>query len=230
MTENKFFLRDGYTIEEKEQRILAKHFSIDNGIVTETIDDTSISIDDFREMNRDAKLGNLRNELSNQEYREFINDMFESYGKKGDKFNQQLYNLPPLSDVSNLDKKLEYFEGKSLTPTFNDIFTQPVYLNRIEIEDDHTTLRFNTASRTEEYESDKEIPILVLNEDGEIVSEIPEDQMVSIPTRTRVEVRIYKSLKYMSISNSDVPSSLQNEILNCINRIISMDLEADLDD
>ncbi|UPV76198.1 hypothetical protein M0R89_09135 [Halorussus limi] len=221
MTKNKFFLREEYTQQEKENRIRAEEFTVDNPPVLNILSGTRLTPDDVHDMGREEFLNIIREDISKERYDEFIDKMFEDYGRDGDRFNQQLFFIPPSADLDGLGDSLSKFTDGPLEKPFDFILTQPLYLNEIDIKENTIDLRFNTATHIEEYESDEEIPITVMDEDGNLVQKIPEDQKVSIPTKRRVEARIYKNERIISVSNSEVPSRLQTEIFNIILAVIN---------
>jgi len=229
MTENQFFFREEYTIEEMESRIRAGEFTIDNAPVYEILDDTQLTPDEAEDAGKEEILNILGDDLSNEDYYEFIEEMFVRYGHEGDRFNQQLFRLPPNHDLNNLRDSLERFEGGPLGQPFDSILSQPLYLNEIKEEDSNIDLRFNTSVDMEEYESEEEIPIQVIDEEGKRVDEIPEDNAVRIPTRSRIEARIYPNQKMISISNSEIPVRLQKEIFTVVLSIIT-DSSTDTED
>jgi hypothetical protein len=216
MTENKFFLRDEYTLDEKIDRVTADKFTIDNELVFNAIDGTSISPEQVSQEGKHWILNNLRNDLSWDEYTDFIDAMFRRYGKKGDIFNQQLLHFPKNIEMDGLFEKLERFEDGSLTDPFDFVLTQPLFINQLRKENDKIDVSFYTAAKFEEYESTEEIPIQIQDEEGEKVDELDPNQTVRVPMRRRVELRIYLNQKMMSISNSEIPDSLQNEICNAV--------------
>ena len=229
MTENQFFFREEYTLEEMESRIRAEEFTIDNPPVYEILDDTQLTPDGVEETGKEETLATLSSDLSEEAYYEFIEEMFDRYGHEGDRFNQQLFRLPPNHDLTDLRDSLERFEGGPLGQPFDAILSQPLYLNEINHEGGSIDLRFNTSVDMEEYESEEEIPIQIIDEEGNQVDEVSEDNAVRIPTRSRIEARIYQEQKMVSISNSEVPVRVQKEIFTVILSIIT-DSSADTQD
>lgn len=216
MSDNKFFLRDKYTLDEKIDRVTADKFTTDNELVFNTIDGTSVSPGEVSQNGKQWLLNNLREELSWSEYEDFIDEMFQIYGKKGDVFNQQLVHFPQNLETEGLYEKLERFEDGPLTKPFDFILTQPLFINQLRKKDGKIDVSFYTAAKFEEYESSENIPIQIQNDEGEKIEELSPEQSVRIPMRRRVELRIYLNHKMMSISNSEIPDRLQKEIYNMI--------------
>jgi hypothetical protein len=227
MTENKFFLRDEYTVDEKEERIRAEKFSIDSPPVLNVLDEANISAEEAKGFGKTDYLNKLSSRLSDDEYNEFIDEMFEEYGRKGDKFNQQLYFLPSDLEIEDLYEKLDQFTGGALHKPFDSILSHRLFLREIQMNDEKVDLRFNTAFDMQEFESNEETPIKILNEEGEEINELEEKQRVRVPNRQRIEARIYENEKVLSLSNSDVKDGIQTEIFNVVISIIIGDSEAD---
>lgn len=216
MTKNKFFLREDYTLDEKIDRVTADNFTLDSRDVFNAIDGTAVSPEQTSKEGKHWLLNNLREELSWDEYTDFINDMFRKHGKKGDIFNQQLVHFPNDLGTKGLFKKLKKFEDGPLTKPFDFILTQPLFINQLRKEDDKIDVSFYTAAKFEEYESKEDIPIQIQNEEGEKIDELGPEQSVRVPMRRRVELRVYLNHKMMSISNSEIPNRLQKEIYHVV--------------
>lgn len=221
MTDNKFFFRDEYTIEEMEDRIRAEDFILDNSPVYEIIDKVPLNPDKVDKMGKEEFLNTLGSKLDSSDYNDFISEMFKRYGHEGDRFNQQLFRLPPERDLDGLVNSLSRFEGGALTKPFDFVLTQPLHLKEVKTEGSKIDLRFNTSFKMEEYESDEEIPIKVFDKDDELVEKIPEDRVVKVPTKRRVEARIYPDMRLLSVSNSEIPDRLQKEIFSVVVAIIA---------
>ncbi|WP_264783162.1 hypothetical protein [Haladaptatus sp. T7] len=194
----------------------ADNFTIDNKEVFSIIEKTSISPEQVSQNGKRWFLNNLSNELTWQEYREFIDAMFREYGKEGSVFNQQLVHFPKNLETNGLYEKLKKYEENPLTEPFGAILTQPLFINQLEKQDNKIDVSFYTAVKFEEYESTEEIPIQVHDESGEKINELSPEQSVKVPMRRRVELRIYTNHKLMSISNSEIPGRLQKEIYNIV--------------
>ncbi len=189
---------------------------MNNEEVFTVIEKTRISPKQVSQEGKQWLLNNLRDELSWDEYTNFIDVLFQKHGKKGSVFNQQLVHFPRNLETDGLFEKLKKYEEDPLTGPFGAILTQPLFINQLQKKDDKIDVSFYTAVKFEEYESTEDIPIQVHNEEGEKINELRPEQSVRVPMRRRVELRIYTDRKIMSISNSKIPNRLQKEIYNVV--------------
>lgn len=216
MTDNKFFLRDEFSLNEKVSRLRADEFTIDNIPVLSIIDDLPLGPDEVSQMGKEEFLNNVRSEVSREEYREFIEEMFRKYGKKGDRFNQQLVRYPPNLETDDLREKISRYVDGPLQKPFDFILTQPLYINELREDEGRIDISFYTAADYSEYESEEDLPISILDSEGDRIQTLDPDEKVVVPIRRRAEVRIYTEERLMSISNSQISDRLQKEIYNII--------------
>ena len=94
---NKFIFRDGYTEYEKKNRINVDHFRNDHhGFVDQALSAAGLG-EDILNKRKSRFLNKLYSRLSEEEYNQFLDGMFEQYGEKGDRANLQLFRREGLT-------------------------------------------------------------------------------------------------------------------------------------
>lgn len=223
MTSNTFFTRDGYSTYEKRKRISAEIISPDTPEVREILGEIGEAPQEGGNLTKDAFFTRLQEELESEEYDEFVDTLFSEYGKKGDRFNIQLFEFAGEISYNKLVENVEEYEGYRLDNIFSDI-SDPVALDLVEPNENEgiVDLNFKVTERLKEIEADEDVPIQVRERGGEEseVREFGEGYEVIAPAGYRVEVRIYTKEGLAAVSNyNEIRDGLQTEIIDVINEI-----------
>ncbi|WP_158855073.1 hypothetical protein [Halorhabdus sp. CUG00001] len=227
---NKFFFRDEYTQNEKIDRIPASSFSTRSDVVSEFIDENIESEFQIDELTQEETINRIRIETSNEEFDEFIDDLFEEEGKRGDPFNIRLFEIPNKIDEDTLEDNCRNLEDIEFTEDIDGTLTT-LQLNNINphlgSEMNFVDLEFKTPIREEEYSPSQETPVEIINSSGEQVaySANPE-HTVRVMSNETIEARIYIDLNSVVISNSGVDKKHQEAITLIVDRLGQQTIEA----
>lgn len=223
MSNNTFFTREGYTTLEKRKRISADIISPNTSEVREMLEKIGEPPQEGSSLTKGDFFNRVKDDISREEYESFVDELFEAHGKKGDKFNIQLFTLSGDATFSNLVEGMEGYQGYRLDNTFSDI-GDPVALDVVNPDEEGgiVDLNFKVTERLKEIEADEDVPIQVRetgDEDSE-VREFGEGYEVIAPAGYRVEVRVYTEEGIAAVSNyNQIRDGLQTEIIDVINEV-----------
>lgn len=207
---NKFFLRDDYTTPEKRDRIHSSKINAGVDGFESVLDLYGYDPEHFGDLNKNEFFTRMGNELED-EYDDFVHDLWEEVGNKGDTFNLKILSLPPERDYSQVAESARDYEERRIDEVYGDI-SNVLSLRTVEDEDDYIDLGFRTAERITEITPDEEMPIIIRDAGGGIEETYEEGYTVEAPTQSVIEARIYPSGKFVAISNSGVKNGVQRDI------------------
>jgi hypothetical protein len=205
MSDDKLFFREGYTREEKIERIKANIFTNNSKVIRE-ISDLGEDPSDYS--SKQSILDLFDSKLDNSRYDEIIDNLFDNHGQKGDRFNIKLFEAPSVMKKDKIITRLIAFSDKNLGENLE-------YVNySLEIENWKSTsqtidVRF-IASGSYTDTSDN---LVVRTDDGEMqpIEEVTSGEIVE-KEDTVVETRLYCKSNTMAIYNSGVNKSLKKQI------------------
>lgn len=216
---NRFFFREDLTIEDKISRIGSDNWKIGNPIITDLVEEGAIGVEAIKESGKQELVTTLNGQMDDQEFRDFINRMYNRFGKRGNKFNQKLFRLETRPDPASMYSTLEDYEESQLGDAFGDVLSRQLYLKTVDNSGRYLDIAFRTSVSLEEYESSEDVPIQILTESGQVVRELEQNESVRVPKRTRVEARVFADEKYVSISNSEVKQKTHTDIVALLSTI-----------
>ncbi|WP_147301735.1 MULTISPECIES: hypothetical protein [unclassified Haloferax] len=220
MANNKFLFRDGYTQTEMEKRTSKDHFTWGEPILRKYAESGGLDQSDFQKLGKHNTIGLLKRTLSKESYGDFLEEIFEKHGKKGDQFNIQLYKLSDYVDVDVLDEVLAEKNGDQLNNIEGFKTEEPVWFEDHKLENDGETIDilFKVRGQDQEIHADR---LEFVDADTERVSKvIPRDELEGNFIRASVdytlEVRVFPSGDLLAISNSKGDKTLRNSVIQAI--------------
>lgn len=216
---DRFLFRDELESDEKADRITSSHFDWSIPLVKNTAIDAGISEDDIG--NKGEVIHLFKSELDSSQYDEFIDELFQKYGKRGSQFNFQLYNIEGGFSIDDFVDSAEQYCESTLNDEVEMTFSRKIRL----LEFDHSPggnavdLLFFVEG-TPESDLAGEFEVV---EDGEArelvdVSEISNEALLYRSTEYYIEVKIYVGYGMIAISNSEGSDELRDKIVNMIER------------
>jgi hypothetical protein len=223
VSNNVFFFRGGdgdYTTEEMRNRIPAGRISPETPEVMEMLEELNEVPSEVSSLNKNPHLDLVREECSRERYEEYISVLFQEYGKRGDKFNIQLFELNGSSlSFEELSEQAESLEGTDVAEEFSDLRDIPLALQRVNSneEKNYIDFSFQTIESEEWINPTEDLPIVVYR-GGEPVQEYSEpDYEIMAPATYRIEARVYIEDDLIAVSNfSSVKDGDQTDIVEII--------------
>lgn len=227
MAENTYIIRNGYDPEEQATRISASSFRTeDEEIIQDVLEESERDFQYLTDHEKEVFLETLRTDLGDSRYEQFLDEMFEKYGEKGDSFNLQFYSVGEI-DYDALKQNAERAEG-SLEEIDEDQFSLPTSLEQVipngssEVID----LLFEVVGHPENV--DVEDARKVKTSSGEYVDidDLDVDGMDTVVTenKLRVEVRVYADDDIFVMSNTAMKSNVEDDIIAVIKRWVNDDV------
>lgn len=220
---NLFFFREEYDVEEKLDRIPANAFTTSSDVVQNFVSNEIPGEFDINETNKEDTIARLRTEIDAKTFETFVNNLFEEEGKRGDKFNIRLFDVPNNINGSILKKNLEEAEGDEFTQDIDGTLTilnLEDFDTNLESDLPYIDLKFKTPIKENEYKPSEEKPVKITDESGGIVaySDNP-NHTVNILSNQMIEARVYLALNSIAISNSSIDKKYQKAITLLIDKI-----------
>lgn len=223
MSSNVFFFRGGdddYTIEEMRNRIPAGRISPETPEVMEMLEELNEVPSEVSSLNKNPHLDLVREERSRERYEEYITTLFQEYGKRGDKFNIQLFELKGGSiSFEELSEQAQSLERTDVAEEFSDLRDVPLALQKVnsDEEEKRVDFSFQTIESEEWINPTDDLPIIVYR-GGEQVQEYSDpDYEVMAPATYRIEARVYVDADLIAVSNfSSVKDGDQTDIVEII--------------
>jgi len=206
MSDDKLFFRDGYTREEKIDRINAD-FITDDSEVIRVISNLGEDPSDYT--SKQSILDLFNSKLDNSQYDEIVNQLFDDHGEEGDRFNIKLFDTPSILDKQKIKKRLDAFIDKNLGECL-DYVNYSLEIEKWDPNPQSVDVRF-IASGSYTDASDN---LVVRTEDGEMqpIEEVTSGEVVE-KEDTVVECRLYHEQNTMAIYNSGINKSLKKQIV-----------------
>ena len=222
MTSNQFFLRDSYTAEEMLDRIPAA--KINSGVegFERVVTDYGLEPSELGNLNKSDFIPRISAEL--EDYDSFVADLFDVIGQTGDKFNLQIFDLPPNRDYSQIPEIVESLVGSRFDTRF-DFVDNGLLFRDFEVREElgpsnqsAIDMMFQSSEEVEDIQPDEDLPITVRRADtDEVVKEYGVEYYVEAPSRQFIEARTYFNSKYCVVSNgSGIKQGTQNDVVSSI--------------
>lgn len=220
MATDRFLFRDTYAIPEKIDRIPTSRISKETPEIQRRLGELSLSESEIRRIGKNDFFEEAEDHLSETAFQEFVSDLFDQYGVKGDKFNMQLYLLKESISKDNLLDLAEQYENERLDRDF-DSLNDPIVLTEYRENEDSVDIQFRTTARLENIEADDNIPIQIIEiETGETIQNYGSEYRVKAPARYRVEVRAYPDKELLAVSNyARIGEGLQTSIADTVTEL-----------
>lgn len=199
MTDRLYFFRsdEGYEIDEMRKRVRVEEFrNPDNEPVRNLIEEGEINNSDL-DKSKESLHSTLRRKLTDVAYHNFVTNIFEDNGEKGDKFNLQLYFTNEIDRedlIDTLEKNVSDVEPEELKDN-EPSKSLHEYKSRVN---NAVDLRFVWQ---EDYDE----------EGGEAAGSPPSESSF-------VEVRIYPEKQVIAVSNRGFDIDQQSRIRKVIRR------------
>lgn len=217
MVKNLFLFRDGeYSLEEMLERIPSDHYDPETDEIAKLLLKMGSDPEEVGRLTKTEFRNRLHKELSQEEYREEITELFNKVGLKGDELNFKFFDVPGMDYDGILE--LEGFEGE-LRQKYGEILDRELYLkkNRFHHSEKVVDLSFKYLHKMEDVRSDEDLPIQLLDpEGGQVVQTIEGDYNVRAPSNRQVEVRVFTESDLVAISNSKISEGIQGNIVDLL--------------
>lgn len=214
---NQFLFRETYSLKEKIRRIPPSIITAETPEIRSRISSTDITDEDVDRLGKHDLFDESEEELDPADYLSFIDEIFEEYGTKGDKFNMQLFRTDQSIPRDTLDQQAERYIDNRLDNIF-DFLSEPIVLTDYRTNGDSVDLQFRTSARREDISPDENIPVQIIeDESGDVVEDYGPDYTVRAPARYHIEARAYPRLGFVAISNySKINDGLQTDIAKTV--------------
>lgn len=217
MTSNTFFLRETYTHEEMINRIHSSEISVGNSDFDSVIDRyDSLDLDSFRGISKSDFFRRVSTELE-EDFEDFVEQLYEECGQPGDTFNLQLFELPEERDYTAIYSLADNLDGSRLDDLTESV-DENLLINKSSVGDDYVDLSFKTAEKVQDIEPDEDLKVVIERADsGEVEAKYGPEYLVRAPSQDVIEARIYPGDKIVAVSNgSGINDGTQNAIVNGI--------------
>lgn len=209
---SEFMFRENYSPEDKEQRINAEYLTWDVPIFRRGCEEAGLSQEDLG--NRREILSSLERALGGERYRQFLDDMFEEYGKRGQQFNFQLFSVSDNISLSDLQSHANDLREEWLNEELEG-FPHEVKLVNQKYSNDGQS--YDLLFLGKGYPDSDSAAEFQLSQDGEQhdlseVEGIAEDAHLVKPSEYYCQVRIYQEGGIIAISRSDTSKNLRESI------------------
>lgn len=222
MADNMYLFREGYEREEMIDRIRVARFrSIEDRLVQEILEEAELEPSYLQEHEKWDFLEEIQEQVGQERFEEFLSDMFDRYGEKGDRFNLQFYVVDGLVQDTLVDRA-EAVEGEDLTQIEDEDFRRPTTLIAVQSDRDAgvVDLQFEVVDYSEDI--DAEGLEMVYTQDGEFIdvseTELEEAERLIRENRYMMEVRAYIEDGLVAVSNSVGRDPIRREMKDAVKR------------
>lgn len=223
---NIFFFRGDdrdYSIEEMRNRVPAQKIKPEVPEVMEILEELNEVPSETSNLNKKSHLDLIKEEFSRSRYETYVSELFKKYGKRGDKFNIQLFEFKQADLLySKLVEEAEDFEGSDISERFSEIRDLPLVLKQVQADHDNSIVDFSfqTIESEEWINATEDLPIVVYYEGEEIERYTGQEYEIKAPASYRIEARAYVDYGLIAVSNSSsVSDGDQTDIVEFIGQI-----------
>lgn len=169
-------------------------------------------------INKTQHLDLVKEVCSTGNYEEYIDYLFSEYGKKGDKFNIQLFeNSGGTLNRNTLTENLATREGKDLQSEFSHRRDLPLVLNEVNEAENTIDVSFQTIEKEEKINPTDDLPVVIYKDGNEVEEYRGEGYEIRAPATYKIEARIYIDKGLIAVSNqSGIREGDQTDIVEII--------------
>lgn len=226
MSNNKFFFRGDegdYSTSEMRKRIPSFKISPETPEVIKMLEELNEVPSQSSSLSKNSHLDLVQEECSYERYEEYISELFEEYGIRGDRFNLQLYELKG-GEISyqELVDKAEELLGTDVSDEFSDIRDIPLALREVNPDKERRVVDFSfqTIESEEWLNPTEDLPIVVYQGGKKVQEYRGEDYEIKAPATYRIEARVYADSDLVAVSNfSSISDGDQSDIVEIIGSI-----------
>ncbi|WP_254861727.1 hypothetical protein [Halovivax gelatinilyticus] len=225
---NLYFFREeeGYTPAEVEQRIQVADLRDNPSAVKRILDECGIS-DELLEKSKDDILGQIQREVDTGRYEQFMDELLEDRGEKGDRVNVQVYKLIDI-EREELQSTIENADSDDTTDYLLrnlDYSKERKSINAIDFKFKISDIGDYFSGDNVEVVGDQDKVVMVselmeLSEQKGVFDDLDIDSINAFRERSEliVEARLYLDYNLLFVSNREIWDRLQTEIRDHVNK------------
>lgn len=204
---SRYFLWEGASVSEKKSRLNLGDFrNVDNPIIRDLIDETSVLRTDFTENSKGDLFGTLREKLSEERRNSFYENLFDAVGEKGSRANLQFYTASGLEYDSLIESLDEVVRDEDPQDVDIGAISERVFEYKSYDGENYVDILF-VLSETERVDTEN-----AENIDREDVS----GGNIKFTDRTDVECRVYLDKGGLAITRTGTDPKTRNRIRTLI--------------
>jgi len=221
MSRNRYIFQDQLSVDQMASRIPAASYRTeDDETIQDMLEEAGRDFHFLVDNKPESFCETLRVDLGDEQYGEYIRELFEEYGEKGDSFNLQFYQIDGVN-YGDLKQNANEAHG-ALEETEENQFSLPTSLKDVRAKDSEEVLdlRFEVVGHPENMDVEDATKIRDKSGDYIDVEDLGVEGMEAIVTenKLRVEVRVYAGDEIVTMSNSEMKSSVEDDVLAAIKR------------
>jgi hypothetical protein len=211
--DSRFLFKQDYEEEEMRERIHSDYFDSDIPLVQNAAAEAGLTEDELG--SKSDIVTKLRSRLDEDRYKEFIQDLFNKYGKRGEKFNFQLYYVGDSIDIDKLVDNAEAYNGTYIEDTS---IPTVIKLEDVNSENENTIDFLFLVEGSPEMDLADEFAVQMGEKEKELteIEEIDEQALLKKQNDYNVEARYYTDRGLIGISNSDGSDKIRDSLVNTI--------------
>lgn len=203
--------REGYTLQEKFDRINSKYFKWEIPEIRHTAEKHEIKKEELGSKSETRFV--FSRELTGDEFEELIDKLFDKYGKRGEKFNFKIYKISEDADYDTLLENSQENEGTNLTETAD--LSRDVKLLKAQSHQGESIIDLLFVVKgTPDHLSGEELE--VIDKDSGETIDAEEELEIKRPQQYQLESRVYLDHKLVGITKSRGPDNLRESLVDVI--------------